>query len=55
MEKYEDDGVVFGALLTDLSKAFDCIQHDCIITKFIAKRFHVDALKRIHDNLLNRK
>ena len=50
-----DNGGVFGALLTDLSKAFDCIPHDLIIVKLEAYGFHIDALKLIHDYLSNRK
>ena len=32
LEKWKrsvDEGKVLGALLTDLSKAFDCLDHDC--------------------------
>ena len=54
-KKTVDNGGVFGALLTDLSKAFDCIPHDLIIAKLEAYGFHIDALKRIHDYLSNRK
>ena len=41
--------------MTDLSKAFDCVTHDLIIAKSEAYGFHIDALKLIHDYLLNRK
>ena len=54
-KKIVDDGGVFGALLADLSKAFDCIPHDLIIAKLKAYSFHIDALKLIHDYLSNRK
>ena len=54
-KKNVDNGGVFGALLTDLSKAFDCIPHDLIIAKLEAYGFHIDTLKLIHDYLSNRK
>ena len=50
-----DNGGVFAALLTDLSKAFDCIPHDLIIAKLSAYGFHTNALKRIHNYLSTRK
>ena len=33
MEKIVDCGGVFGVLLTDLSKALDCIPHDLFIAR----------------------
>ena len=50
-----DDGDVFGTLLTDPSKAFDCISDDHIIAKLEAYSFYIDPLKIIHDYLSNRK
>ena len=44
---------VFATLLTDLSKAFDCIPHDFIIVKLAANGF--DSLKLIHNYHLIRK
>ena len=55
MEKIVDDGGVLEALLTDLSKAFDCIRHDLIIAKLEVYGFHIDALKLIHYYFSNRK
>ena len=54
-KKIADNGGVFGAMLTDLSKAFNFIPHDLIIAKLEAYGFHTDVLKLIHDYLSNGK
>ena len=54
-KKIVDCRGVFGALLTYLSKAFDCIPHDLIITKLEAYGFQTDALNLVYDYLSNRK
>ena len=46
---------LFGALLTDLSKAFDCLSHKLIIDKLNAYGFSPTALKLIHDYLSNKQ
>ena len=45
----------FGALLTDLSKAFDCICHNLLVAKLNAYGQSLPALKMIQDYLQNRK
>ena len=50
-----DQGRMFGALLTDLSKAFDCLPHDIIIAKLNAYGSDMKALNFIYDYLRNRK
>ena len=43
-----------GAVLMDLSKAFDTIKHDLLLAKLHAYGFSKKALKRIHNYLRNR-
>ena len=50
-----DNGKDFSALLTDLSKTFDCLDHELLIGKPSAYGFSLTASKLIHDNLSNRK
>ena len=50
-----DKGKVFGALLSDLSKAFDCLPHELIIAKLNAYGFNLPALKLMHSYLSHRK
>ena len=49
-----DQGRMFGALLTDLSKSFDCLPHDIIIAKLNEYGFDMKALNLIYDYLRNR-
>ena len=49
-----DNKKVIAALSMDLSKAFDCLQHDLIITKLHAYGFEMQALKLIYSYLSNR-
>ena len=50
-----DKGKVFGALLTDLSKAFDCLSHELIIAKLNAYGFSLAALKLVQSYLSKRQ
>ena len=50
-----DIGQMFGALLADLSKAFDCLNHELLIAKLNVYGFSLPALKLVHDYLSNRK
>ena len=49
-----DKGEYAGALLTDLSKAFDCLPHDLLIAKLEAYGFDTASLNFIHDYLSER-
>ena len=49
-----DKKEVCGAILTDLSKAFDCISHDLLIAKLNAYGFDKNALNVIHNYLFGR-
>ena len=46
---------VSGALLTDQSKAFDCLEHDLMTAKLNAYGFGYKALKIIRSYLVNRQ
>ena len=50
-----DNKKTFGALLTDLSKAFDCLPHDLLLAKLNAYGFSLSALKLVQSYLSNRK
>ena len=50
-----DKGKVFGALLKDLSWAFDCLDHELLTAKLTAYGFSLPALLLINDYLSNRK
>ena len=54
-KKTLDQGNEYGALLTDLSKAFDCLPHDLIVAKLHAYGFSIDSLKLINSYLTERK
>ena len=45
----------FGALLTDLSKTFDCLSHDLLIAKLNAYGLDIDLLNILQDYLSNSK
>ena len=58
LEKWKrsvDEGNVFGALLTDLSKAFDCLYYELLIAKLNAYGFSLPGLRLINDYLSNRR
>ena len=54
-QEYLDENFVVGAVLTDLSKAFDCIAHDLLIAKLAAYGFSGTALRYVYSYLSNRK
>ena len=57
IEKFKkslDQGGEYAALLTDLSKAFDCLPHDLIIAKLHAYGFDKALLRLMHSYLTDR-
>ena len=50
-----DKGGLGGALLTNLSKAFDCIKHDFLIAKLAAYGFDSHSLSFVSSYLNERK
>ena len=54
-KKSVDNGEAFGALFTDLSKAFDCLSHELLIAKLDAYGFDKNALKLVNSYLTHGK
>ena len=54
-KKTMDNRGVAGAVLTDLSKAFDCLNHELLIAKLNGYGFSRSALLFIHSYLTDRK
>ena len=50
-----DNNKAFGTLLTDLSKAFDCLSYDLLIAKLHAYGLDLASFKILQDYLKNRK
>ena len=50
-----DQGGAYGALLTDLSKAFDCLPHELIIAKLYAYGVDMPSLKLINSYIYLKK
>ena len=50
-----DQGKAIGALLTDLTKAFDCLNHELLVAKMEAYGFDHYSLSYVHSYLTDRK
>ena len=55
LKKSLDEGGAFGALLTDLSKALDCLPHELLIAKLHAYGADIPTLKLLHSYLTKAK
>ena len=54
-KKSLDEGGAFGALLIDLSKAFNCLSRELVIAKLHAYGVDIPSLKLLHSYLTKRK
>ena len=50
-----DNKKTFGAVITDLSKAFDCLSHDVLLANLNAYGFSLPALRLMQSYLSNKK
>ena len=50
-----DENRIVGAVLMDLSKAFDCLSHELLIAKLDAYGFNENTVKLVYSYLTNRK
>ena len=50
-----DHGLIFGALLTDISKAFVSLSYELLIAKIIAHGVEISYVRLIYDYLKNKK
>ena len=55
IRKILDKGGTYGALLTDLSKAIDCITYDLLTAKFHALNYDMNTINLVFDYLTGRK
>ena len=58
LEKWKesvDNGGAFGALMTDVSKALDCLPLELLIAKLTNYGFDIKSVKLIQEYLSNRK
>ena len=53
--RYLDKNLIVGAVLMDLSKAFDCLPHELLIAKLAAYGFDKNTLNFFHSYLKERK
>ena len=49
-----DNGGALGALMTDLSKAFDCLHHELLVAKLDVYGFDIKSVKLIQKYLSNK-
>ena len=54
-KKTLDNKGFVGAVLMDLSKAFDCLNHELLLAKLNAYGFSTDALQMVHSYLTGRR
>ena len=55
LKRHLNENNMFGMILTDLSKAFDCIPHDLLIAKLEAYGLAMSSLRIIYSYLTKRK